>query len=291
MKNSVYVLPDTAQSVEDFEWLRTEIAALGGEARVLEASSTDAVDAQELLNAFQSARTQDFARLGKEIKALRARTKHGRRQDEGLARAIRALRERFEEIRRIDFFPTGTGAEIEAALLRLQAIARPKTSSQPRSERGGFNPRSYQHRTWVTRPRPGVDRFSSAWLIRRFIDTGAKFVFASSPDRFPDAVPFDMYQSAGFKHEGDRCTFEVLQAGFGINDSSVRKIGEIVHDLDLKDVRYQSPHALTIGHLVEGFRASIAADADLLDQGIALFEALYQSLHSTPSKHAKGRIC
>ncbi len=82
----------------------------------------------------------------------------------------------------------------------------------------------------MTRPRPGVDRFSSAWLIRRFIDRDARFVFAASPDRYPDAVPFDMYHAGGFKHEGDMCTFEVLQERFGIRDIAVRRIGEIVHE-------------------------------------------------------------
>ena len=122
-----------------------------------------------------------------------------------------------------------------------------------------------------------MDRFSSAWLIRRFVDPGARFVFAAAPDKVPEAVPFDMYQSGGFRHEGDRCTFEVLQERFGIGDPSVRRIGEIVHDLDLKDDRFRSPHAPTIGNLVEGLRASIPEDALLLEQGMALFEALYRS--------------
>ena len=130
----------------------------------------------------------------------------------------------------------------------------------------------------MTRPRPGVDRFSSAWLIRRFIDASAVFVFASAPEKYPDAVPFDMYQPAGFKHEGENCTFEVLQERFGISDFAVRSIAEVVHDLDLKDDRFKSPHAVTIGMLVEGLRASIADDAKLLEQGIPMFEALYQSL-------------
>ena len=118
-------------------------------------------------------------------------------------------------------------------------------------------PAAYRNRVWVTRPRPGVDRFSSAWLIRRFIDRDATFVFAAAPDRYPDAVPFDMYQAGGFKHEGDLCTFEVLQDRFGIRDVAVKRIAEIVHDIDLKEDRYKSPHAATVANLVEGLRASI----------------------------------
>ena len=81
-------------------------------------------------------------------------------------------------------------------------------------------------------PRPGVDRFASAWLIRRFIDSQARFAFETDPAPMPDAVPFDMYD-AGFRHEGARCTFEVLALRFGVHDLTVRRIGEIVHDVDL----------------------------------------------------------
>jgi hypothetical protein len=228
VKNSVYVLPNTTEAREDFEWLRAEVAELGGEASVFEASSISGIDERRLL----------------------------------------------EEIRR----------------------ARPKDVNRPapRPEWAGssLDPRDFQHRVWVTRARPGVDRFSSAWLIRKFIDPGARFVFATSPDKMPDAVPFDMYQAGGFKHEGDRCTFEVLQERFGIKDEAVRRIAEIVHDLDLKDDRFRSPHAPTIGDLVEGFRASIPDDVQLLTQGIALFEALYSSFQPARApRGGKTRIC
>ena len=146
--------------------------------------------------------------------------------------------------------------------------------------------RDYLRRTWVTRPRPGVDRFASAWLIRRFVDPHATFVFAESPAHHPDAVPFDMYQNGGFKHEGDQCTFEVLQRRFGIIDHAVQNIAKLVHDLDLKDDRFKHPHRATIGALVEGLRTSIADDGKLLEQGIVLFEALYQSFR--PSERRTG---
>ncbi len=116
--------------------------------------------------------------------------------------------------------------------------ARPRgASATPR-----LDPQAYRHRVWVTRPRPGVDRFASAWLIRRFIDRDATFAFAAAPDKYPEAVPFDMYQSGGFRHDGDRCTFEVLHDRFGIRDPAVARIAEVVHDIDLKEDRYTSPH-------------------------------------------------
>jgi hypothetical protein len=233
VKNSVYVLPNTEQAREDFEWLRAEVIALGGQASIFEASSINRVDERRIL------------------KQLRA---------------------------------------ANAAIQKLDSESHPsRAPGQPKNP--ALDPRDFQHRQWLTRPRPGVDRFSSAWLIRRFVDPRAVFLFASSPDRWPEAVPFDMYQPGGFKHEGDRCTFEVLSDRFGIGDVAVHKIAEIVHDLDLKDVRFNSPHAQTIGALVEGLRASIADDGKLLEQGITLFEALYQSFKSSKAPRGRPKIC
>jgi hypothetical protein len=117
-------------------------------------------------------------------------------------------------------------------------------------------------------------------------------VFAAAPDRYPDAVPFDMYHAGGFKHDGDLCTFEVLLDRFGIRDAAVRRIAEFVHDIDLKEDRYKSPHTATVANLVEGLRASIADDAKLLEQGVVMFEALYQSFQNTKRpRGGKARIC
>ena len=149
----------------------------------------------------------------------------------------------------------------------------------------------FQGRTWVSRPRPGVDRMSSAWLIQRFIDPKARFAFAGEPPA--DArkgVPFDMF-GVPFGHQGDRCTFEVLSARFGITDAAVKHLAKIVHDVDLKDERYGPPEAPIVARMVEGLRASYSDDHELLKHGIAMFAALYESLHS-PAKappHRKTR--
>jgi hypothetical protein len=234
VKNSVYVLPNTAQSMEDFEWLRTEVANLGGQANIFAASSVKGIDERHVREQLRAARRKDAP-------------------DQQTPRAVRAA---------------------------------------ARSRKAPLDPREFRGRQWVTRPRPGVDRFASAWLIRRFIDAGAVFVFGASPDARPDAVPFDMYQSGGFRHVGDRCTFEVLLERFGIEDLAARRIGEVVHDLDLKDERFTPTHAPTIGLLVEGLRVSFPDDARLLEQGMALFEALYRSLQAGKgSRGGKPRIC
>jgi hypothetical protein len=177
------------------------------------------------------------------------------------------------------------------ALKELAADSHQPSGQRAPSVQPRLSPDEYRRRVWVTRPRPGVDRFSSAWLIRRFIDREATFVFAASPDRYPGAVPFDMYHAGGFRHEGDMCTFEVLQERFGIRDLAVRRIGEIVHDIDFKEDRYKSPHAPTIGNLVDGLRASTPDDGRLLEQGIGMFEALYLSFSSTKPRRARRPRC
>lgn len=137
-----------------------------------------------------------------------------------------------------------------------------------------------QGRTWITRPRPGVDRMASAWLIQRFVDPKARFAFADQPpgdDR--KRVAFDMFGVA-FGHQGDRCTFEVLRDHFSVDDAAVRRVAKIVHDVDLKDGRYCPPEAPMVARMVEGLRATYADDEALLAHGIAMFAALYESLRA-----------
>ena len=151
---------------------------------------------------------------------------------------------------------------------------------------------SFKGRTWVTRPRPGVDRMSSAWLIRRFIDPKARFGFRSNPPA-PAAreVPFDMF-GVEFGHDGGRCTFEVLADRFGIDDRAVTRIGEIVHDVDLKDNRYGHPESAVVHELVEGLRRAHSDDHTLLEHGMTMFGGLFESFRvaaPTPRRQQRPR--
>ena len=130
---------------------------------------------------------------------------------------------------------------------------------------------------WVTRERCHVDRTACAWLIRRFIDPKARFGFAPDRNAVPRAgVPFDMF-GVDFSHHGEHCTFETLCRVFGIDDAAVARIATIVHDLDLKDGRFNPPEAASVGALIDGLQMAHADDDALLAQGMAMFEALYRS--------------
>ena len=132
-------------------------------------------------------------------------------------------------------------------------------------------------RVWVTRRDVHVDRIASAWLIRRFIDPDARFKFVPAKGYKPQAgeLRFDMFE-AEFTHEGDRCTFEVLLTKGGLKDRALAAIGEIVHDIDLKDAKFGREETSGIAHLMTGLTAAQADDMVRLERGGAMFDDLYE---------------
>ena len=287
-RNSVYVLPNTEPCREDFEWIRSEIVALGGEATVFAADALNREGDEDIVATGQRARDADYRTLKGEADKLRtmSRGKKGVSAPgrESSTRGVRSLRERFNEIERIDFFRAAArqGAADSLAMLEraLTAATRPPApAGVPRLAAGDF-----RNRRWVTRPRPGVDRMASAWLIRRFIDPQARFNFRDRPE--DGEVPFDMYVG-DFSHQGSLCTFETLAERFDLREPSVVRIGQIVHDLDLKENRYATPEAPAVDRLVSGLQELHADDQVLLQRGIDMFAALANSfssseLHSLP---------
>ena len=271
VKQSIYVLPDSPESREDFEWLRVEIEGSGGEAVVFSARHLDAEAETALVEEFRRNRQAAYTELAAELQRVRPKAA-GRRAPSRL-RELSRYRERFQAIERIDFFGSAGRDRVASLLTGLESK---RMQDQPATA-GGSDLAQYKGRLWVTRPRPGVDRMSSAWLIRRFVDGTASFAFVTDAKTAPpDAVPFDMY-GTGFGHEGDRCTFETLVASFGISDRAVARLSEVVHDLDLKDGKYAAPEAATLGAAIDGLQMSCGDDHQLLDQGIILFEAMYRS--------------
>jgi hypothetical protein len=276
LKNSAYVLPHTPESREDFEWIKNQIVTSGGQAMVLVGRALEPASDDEIMTAFRAARAKDYGALAAEAtQLLKQATKTGDRPSRELTQGLRRLRERFDETVRRDFFGATERAHVEALLATLDRRTG-RTRSMPHSTHTRATAADYRGKVWVTRPRPGVDRMSSAWLIRRFIDAHARIVFAD-PKQAPKAIPFDTFE-AEFGHHGTHCTFETLAERFGIDEPAVRHIGRIVHDLDLKEMTHGEPETATIGRLVEGLRQAQPDDDALLQAGINMFEALYQSL-------------
>jgi len=276
-RNSVYVLPDTAPCRDDFDWLRREIVALGGDATVFAAEPVRGAESARLIEAFRRARTDDYQDLTRNVRKLisSARSRRRRAAARGaLRRAGRNLRERFGQIERIDFFQAAGRNEAAAALTSLEALTEQSGRASPAPVSPVLSKDDFQRRRWVTRPRPGVDRMASAWLIRRAIDRHPTFAFVERPSGAD--IPFDMPEGE-FTHDGQMCTYETIVHRFGLTDQAVVRIGMIVHDLDLKDARYRLPETSAVGHLVDGLRQLHADDHALLQYGMAVFEAFARS--------------
>jgi hypothetical protein len=281
-RNSVYVLPNTEQCREDFEWIRSEIVALGGEATVFAADALNPEGDEDIVANCQRARNADYRKLKGEADKLRmsSRAKRGISAPgrEASRRGVRALREQFTGIERIDFFRASAREDAAEALAMLERALTDRKGPPAPTGLPRLAARDFRNRRWVTRPRPGVDRMASAWLIRRFIDPKATFVFRDRPKAVE--VPFDMYVG-DFSHQGSLCTFETLAERFGLREPAVVRIARIVHDLDLKENRYATPEAPAVDRLVSGLQDLHADDQVLLQRGIDMFAALANSFGSS----------
>lgn len=264
--NSGYLLPNSAANQERFEWLATLIRKYSGEASVVNVRSIDNLSTPQLVGWFAEARARDYQELIRDLQKLSAITPQKRR-----AGGASRLRARFREIVEIDFFHSPLQKRVEELLSR--ADAAPEEARRT----ARVNPKDYIGRLWVTRPRPGIDRSASAWLIRRFVDKKARFGFAQEGNVPRDAVPFDMFQG-GFGHRGEDCTFETLVKEFRIRDARVRAIGEMVHDADLGDAKFGRKEAFGVDEVLKGWARNGWADRKILDQGMEMIDGLYHSL-------------
>jgi len=275
VKNSVYVLPRTDETLEDFQWVRREIVAGGGEASVCEARFVEGLSDPAIEGLFNAAREADYAALAREARALQAAsTRRGKpRAEDKTAATLRRLRKHLAEIVAIDFFGAGGRDAIEGPLAAVESALRPDA---PAGESDPAASGEFRGRTWVTRAGVHVDRIASAWLIRRFIDADARFRFVRPPEKVEKGqIRFDMFE-AEFTHEGDLCTFEVLRRRFAPRDPVLTRLGEIVHDIDLKDGKYAHPETAGLDHLIAGIAMRHKDDEARLRDGAAALEALYE---------------
>jgi hypothetical protein len=286
LKQAVYALPDTADGREDFEWLKTEVKAAGGDASVFAADTVDSWSDDALIEEFRRARQDSYGALARDVEQALKRASAARRPAGTRAPAVRRLldlfRERLAAAEKIDFFGSAGRDRVLTLLRQLEdRIAGAGRSPSPAEPDRSGRMATFQGRFWITRPRPGVDRMASAWLIRKFIDRQARFGFAADRDAVPDrGVPFDMF-GVEFSHQGDGCTFETLCASFGLIDPSLARIGAIVHDLDLKDGRFGAPECTTVAAMIEGLQLAYQDGDGLLEQGMTLFDSLYRSFEQS----------
>jgi len=270
LKTSAYVLPDDPAQHERFQWLAEEIRTAGGEANVLRVTEIEGMEEARIIEMFNDARKADYEEL---IRACRSAS--AKKKDKGeLSGELERLHRRFNEIKEVDYFRSPAADDVRTALERLEKAAGAR--KKPAAGRL-LSAEQFRGKTWMTRPRPGIDRAGSAWLIRRFIDARAKFLFATEPSAKAGAIPFDMAE-VEFSHHGDDCTFETLVKRFGISDRAVGVMAQMVHDADLEDGKFQRYECIGINSVLSGWEKTGISDAELLAKGSECFEALYQSL-------------
>src|SRR5262245_46646918 len=198
IKNSVYVLPNTDEAREDFEWMRREIVKDGGEATLCEARLIEGLRDEEVQGAFHAARDADYAEIAKAARELAAALPRGVLSDERRAQAeaeIARLRRRLTEVGRIDFFGAPRREATEGLVSGLESRLRPP-GAEPTVVREETM-QDYRGRVWVTRTGVHIDRIASAWLIRRFVDPDARFKFVPAKGYEPamQEVRFDMFEA------------------------------------------------------------------------------------------------
>jgi hypothetical protein len=281
LRKSMYLLPPTPDNFERFQWLSQEVQKDGGEATFLSVDNVENMKRAEVIRLFQQVRDHDYRvlleRYRKVARGLdRKKASQGTaRRNEELARLAREL----ERIREIDFFDAPGYQEAKRLQETIEMRLHP---SQPDSPAAADLPRdSLRGRRWVTRPRPHVDRIGSAWLIKRFIDPEAEFVFAPTKEFPSDAIPFD---AAGveFGHQGEDCTFETLVKRLGHRDRRLTHLAEIVHEVDLKDQKFPRDEARGVDLAIRGLLATFKDDQEVIVQGMVLFDGLYAALSDRP---------
>ncbi|UCD36334.1 MAG: chromate resistance protein [Nitrospiraceae bacterium] len=291
LKGAVYILPYGEEHYEFCQWLMAEVSAMGGEGDFVATDRLEMLGNSEIAGLFAQQREADYRRIEKGLHEMEVRinsVKKGGRINsvDGLREELAGYVNELEDIGKIDYFPSHARRDVESKLTLIseelkkitvhgkREVAVPSKISIPRMDRKNF-----QGRTWITRKNPFIDRMASAWLIRKFLDRTAAFHFID--ERMEETAPGDavLFDTKGgdFTHAGDLCTFEVLVRSFGIKDRAVRKMAEIVHELDVKDNKYSPPAARGIEDVLTGIRKSSKTDMEALRKGMDIFEMLYTS--------------
>ena len=270
IQTSTYILPDEPARYELFQWLTQEIRSAGGDATLVRAREIEGLPNEKLIELFNTARAKEYATLRE---SLRGALSHRRktRSSPAVGDNLDRVRKQFREIRQTDFFSCPRAQDVEMLLRKMEGTQLGEASVSKVATR------DYRGRTWVTRPRPEIDRVGSGWLIRKFVDPKAKFIFAKRIPANGRAVSFDMLD-AEFSHHGEDCTFEMLLKRFRIQDKAAHKIGEMIHDADLDDEKFQRTECIGIDRVLKGWAREAISDQEILRRGLQCFDGLYAFL-------------
>lgn len=282
--SGVQVLPEQDACLESFQWLAQEVRQANGEALIMRVEWFEGMSDQTIVNQFREVRREDYETL--ETKLAELENTLIDLNEASDRTPIRETLEKFykqhAEIRQIDFFGC---PEQEKIAVRLKRLTQSLLPSRPAITITPQEIEPYRHVKWVTRPQPHVDRLACIWLIRRFINPEAVIRYAKTAKA--DEISFDMNKGE-FRHQGNLCTFEVMLQSFGLEDLGLQTIGEIVHEIDLRDGLYLHPQIAGVDALLRGWLLAGFSDTALETHGIALFEGLYTAcLQESPNATTK----
>jgi hypothetical protein len=271
LKTSTYVLPDEAIHYERFQWLAKEIVDNGGEAALVRVKDIEGTPYSAVVAMFDEARARDYDEIAEPLTLLIKDARGRKTSLETLTSQVQKLRQRYQDIRDIDFFQSSRGEDLERLFRKAESLES-SNGEEERKER--LRVEDYQGKTWITRPRPEIDRASSAWLIHNFIDPEAKFVFAKTPAKHDGALPYDMIDSE-FSEDSDRCTFETLIKRFGIRERAVLRLAEIVHDADLGDDKFHRVEGFGLDQILKGWAKQGISDEEILARAFQCLDGLH----------------
>jgi hypothetical protein len=281
LRDGAYLLPNTAEHSSALAELAEQTNAEGGQAWVVDMAARSMEDQVAFTTLFDRSNehSEFVAALNQARKLLKKQTVAE------AAKTVKRLRKDLEALERIDFFADDVSIATQAAWSDFEDAAKAILSpDEPGMENRPVHRLAidnFQGRVWATRRNPWVDRLASAWLIRRFIDRTATFLWLDSPANCPkEALGFD-FDHATFTHVGDMVTFEVLLASFGLDQPALHRIGTLVHYLDAGGV--QPPEASGVESVLAGLRETIQNDDQLLAMASGLFDGLLTSFEKSTS--------
>jgi len=275
LRDGAFLLPQAHAAL--FDPLASEVREHGGSASILTMTPRDERQRQEIEALFD--RTQAYAAWRDTVAALHQEL--ASRGETEARRRLRGLGDALASLQRIDYYPGAAAAQADADLSALrQALdarfSRGEPVAQPPHGIARLTIAKFQGRRWAARARPWVDRLACAWLIRRFIDAQAKFIWLSDPAKAPrGALGFD-FDGARFTHVGARVSFEVLATSFGLDaDPKLQRVARLVHYLDVGGIPV--PEAAGLEAVLAGLRELHDDDDQLVNATAAVFDALYAS--------------
>jgi len=275
IKQAVYVMPESEQCHEDLSWIAKEIIESGGEAILLNGELLEGLTDEQVIELFQKARCADYEKILAEAREV-MNSYHTHEASEALLSdcktALSRLNKSFAASVAIDFFPVAAQAQLEAFLADMETIFR-----QPAANDSVQVTKSDElsGRIWVTKRNVYVDRMASAWFIRRFIDSDARFKFIKESHHQPESneLRFDMLE-AEYTHQGDLCTFEVLVQSLCADDMGLQQIAKIIHDIDLKDESFALPETAGVHALFDSIVSTYKDDLQRIEQASTILDGL-----------------